>query len=612
MVNSLDLAGVIGTWVAAVFAVFALVGIVGPLLLYRATRTDRQLAINAIDDPNHEYTSAGYLLWWSKRFFRRIKAPILTDPPLLKQIDVRRNEAILRGKRSSTGWIMFASALRAYNIGFALGDVLVIDQKESFLPVHRCWLLVLGLIGRYAHRNDYGVDAAPEIIPALPQPFRREYYHDNEGPLYGLTGALLHTQNSLEGLIDRVYFHMHGATQIEGLEADKLSLQTLFYLYMGYLPGSDGLLYYLWVEKSFRFRRDTTKRIMRFTQMSDSDLETSHIYWFRVMGVDVPPIEKLRTYIASEDERSNIERWVDDDESTASPFTDIEQDLYHKSDIHRIALALLELQWSPRSFLQGGNWHRNDHEHTQNVMDMCLYVNLGLTHSIDLSIKVISSLSIGDDDKAELQKTLEQAKHVIDAYSSPMSHQFSHKLSFSRTLTKAYHTLDFRLRTICNTTTLPMQTISTLFITDQYFADHVNNSNLKAPGTLTSTATIDFAHESVNVPASWSSVTRYHFDFGKVYRGTRAAELASLIARHGQSLELPYPEVVIACLQGNLRRRMWDMVLPADDLHHYLDSMDDVVHIAASTKDLRVHNRSHRQRRSRDRRRRSPSSSRSP
>jgi pilus assembly protein TadC len=57
-----DIASVVGTWVAAFVAIIALVGIVGPFLILRASRTERNKAIAAIDDENHQFIGKGVWL----------------------------------------------------------------------------------------------------------------------------------------------------------------------------------------------------------------------------------------------------------------------------------------------------------------------------------------------------------------------------------------------------------------------------------------------------------------------------------------------------------------------------------------------------------------------
>lgn len=77
--SGLDVAGVIGTWFAAVVAIIALVGIVAPVLIWRASRTERHKAIAAIGTDSNGFVSKGLPLWSGIRMFQRVRAPKLKD-----------------------------------------------------------------------------------------------------------------------------------------------------------------------------------------------------------------------------------------------------------------------------------------------------------------------------------------------------------------------------------------------------------------------------------------------------------------------------------------------------------------------------------------------------
>ena len=60
MAQSTELAGVIGTWVAVSLALIALFGIIGPILLVKRAHSERNTALNSVDDKDHEFVRA----WW--------------------------------------------------------------------------------------------------------------------------------------------------------------------------------------------------------------------------------------------------------------------------------------------------------------------------------------------------------------------------------------------------------------------------------------------------------------------------------------------------------------------------------------------------------------------
>lgn len=95
MADDLDLAGVIGTWVAAFLALVALVGIVGPILVWRASRTETQQALAKVDAGMAEsagFVGKGIHVWPGIRLFRRVRAPMLQHEPVLENFTMSWNE----------------------------------------------------------------------------------------------------------------------------------------------------------------------------------------------------------------------------------------------------------------------------------------------------------------------------------------------------------------------------------------------------------------------------------------------------------------------------------------------------------------------------------------
>jgi hypothetical protein len=50
MTQSTEIGSLVGTWVAAGVAIIALLGIVGPMLVWRASRSERNKAIDLLSD----------------------------------------------------------------------------------------------------------------------------------------------------------------------------------------------------------------------------------------------------------------------------------------------------------------------------------------------------------------------------------------------------------------------------------------------------------------------------------------------------------------------------------------------------------------------------------
>lgn len=166
MADTLDLVSTIGTWFGVGLALLALIGVVAPVLVWRATKSERNKALNALDQGGADtfgYISHGIWTGTRVRIFRRIRAPLLGSEPVLRS-DGHAN-VLLRfrpagGERQpseeSSGWVQFGSVVEAYNIKVAKGDALEIEKGSTWTPVHTSWLLLVGLLGRYGRWHDKG------------------------------------------------------------------------------------------------------------------------------------------------------------------------------------------------------------------------------------------------------------------------------------------------------------------------------------------------------------------------------------------------------------------------------------------------------------------------
>jgi hypothetical protein len=60
MSDPVNLAGVIGTWVAVFLAIVPLAGVLPAYLLYRKSRTEKAQALAVVDDPTRTFVSRGF------------------------------------------------------------------------------------------------------------------------------------------------------------------------------------------------------------------------------------------------------------------------------------------------------------------------------------------------------------------------------------------------------------------------------------------------------------------------------------------------------------------------------------------------------------------------
>lgn len=176
-----ELTSNIGTWVAAGLAIIALVGIVGPLLALQAAASDKNRAMNAVQDQQQKYVSRGFRLTRGLRVFRRIRVPnlspgyITNEPdtaPLVPSLRAALGRWVLKPRDYlpwNSGWAKFAELIEAYEVRDGTSNGLVelsvpetggsleIVNSRTALVVNKHWILLLGLLGRYGERIDKGI-----------------------------------------------------------------------------------------------------------------------------------------------------------------------------------------------------------------------------------------------------------------------------------------------------------------------------------------------------------------------------------------------------------------------------------------------------------------------
>ncbi|MCJ1249594.1 hypothetical protein MMC30_006820 [Trapelia coarctata] len=265
MADSLNIIGVVGTWVAAGVAIVALIGIVGPFLVLQQTTSERFQALASVD--SSKYVSSGFTPRKGYSFFRKGIVPILDEPPRpgprsrseffaisrTKHPEPKKSPkalqrdhgAVTQTTSSSTGWVNFASTLEMYQPDLPTADKLVIYGRQAWLPVHRFWILAFGLRGRYGDRRDKGKASSSGNATRLRIEGNgaedRDAAYDSsplQGRLHGFTGTMWWKVSiSYQSGPDEVYFAMHPvADRQPSLLPDPMTLSILSWLALGCLP----------------------------------------------------------------------------------------------------------------------------------------------------------------------------------------------------------------------------------------------------------------------------------------------------------------------------------------------------------------------------------------
>ena len=291
--SSTDIAGVVGTWLAVGLAMFALIGVVGPLLVWRASKSARNQALAKLDkgiSTSHGFVTKGVRFGPATYLFRRVRAPILTDTlGLSPEWKPKYTDNDLPSQKSA-GWVQLGAVLQNYGLKYPTGDALIFKDETVRLTISTVWLFVFGLIGPYGSRIDKGewiTEATDDVFfeQALPgQRLGRRvtsratrarkraetvyippnveddwdspgWYRSRDarvvaerigrsgdGKLHGSTGRIKCYRRGGDCVVD---FKAHKKVHIEGLTEEVLDIARLFWLSMGCLPMTDGRVFYL-------------------------------------------------------------------------------------------------------------------------------------------------------------------------------------------------------------------------------------------------------------------------------------------------------------------------------------------------------------------------------
>ena len=245
---NLDVASLVGTWVAAIVALVALIGIIGPVLVWRASRTQRHQALARVGRNNNGFLSRGIRAGPGIYLLVQVNAPHFKNAPFPTH-DFSIDAAKLTYADSPSSWVNFASLLTAYNIHCERGNHLVIEGATTLLPVHRLWVLVLGLVGRYGLRKgservripriERTVISSPRSCGSISDDGEIILRETRENVFDGLTGSIRvldRTAQSGETLGGVLMFEPRPIDEILKLCPDVLPLKCLFMLAFGCIP----------------------------------------------------------------------------------------------------------------------------------------------------------------------------------------------------------------------------------------------------------------------------------------------------------------------------------------------------------------------------------------
>lgn len=251
--SSLEVAGVAGTWVAAGLAVIALIGIAGQIVAWRTSRTERYKAISAVGPVSYGFIGKG---WWAgpnTRIYRRISVPDIKDERYFAsagQVWTYERYEHLSDSLRTSNWVHFGGLLKCYKFDLRYGNVLDIQGGRTFLPVHRSYLMAIGILGRVARRPDKGKwDGRATRSTFYSRDRERERGQTTDGSrgsvYYGITGSI----QFREGTIREALYTPQSQNDIGDIIAEHISLREMFLMAIGCIPTGSEECY--WLADSF-------------------------------------------------------------------------------------------------------------------------------------------------------------------------------------------------------------------------------------------------------------------------------------------------------------------------------------------------------------------------
>ncbi|KAL5610505.1 hypothetical protein FOBRF1_006622 [Fusarium oxysporum] len=577
MANTIDLLSVVGTWVAAAVALITLVALVPLYLLYRESQNKWYEALSRIDDKRHDYLSKGYNLLPGRRFFRSIHVPDLTEPPHLPTVHEnpalnKRDTDIFtsKGVWSSTGWVNFVNILRAYWIAPAQRGTLKVVDNEALMPVHRAWLLLIGLVDRYSRREDSGLFVNEQTDP--------EWTTFGDKAVYGLSGVLELLPSPRNTVCFRLHSPDHMMKMSTHFSDGDMDPRDLLFLYLGYLPAPGGSLYCSGVPSNsteagphFYSSRGALDSFYRLETVEETDIPLYDSRLADEVGVKLSNIRRVSFYRSlGENQRLRItgrdEAGYLDGMQWHSLGYVTHKNTRHAiwlrpSDAHSLALAVLELDISSQSFLCGSRI--KDLVTRLLPSDMKNYIDNVCGEGID-------TLHLQNDDMELLKDSLREVTERPRG-----SRGLASSLAWSRIV----------IRYLIRKYGMPadaMQAIGVLYLTKDSFRDRMDSAFDRR--NMSAEVTIDKSKKLVHVPAIGDSRDADFFlDFLTVVSATADSKSQKKRLSPDQ-LSLRFPQSGLACVQACLAWLAWQETFQAAPLLALYNGLDRITHIA--TRDL--------------------------
>jgi hypothetical protein len=202
------------------------------------------------------------------RLFRKIKAPILDEKPVFTGAALISLDCTHHGLQSTSGtsWVRLGLLVEAYNIKCLKGNRIKVSEHHTLLPVHRLWIFLLGILGRYSNRVEdegkipsgrprvatpgslrygqrysslSGMETRAMSVDSMRRTSRQSVLLRGDSKLYGITGCFEKRDSGAHGFV------RHEQAAIGTIPTNVLSLGQLLWFALGAIPIDENNVYSL-------------------------------------------------------------------------------------------------------------------------------------------------------------------------------------------------------------------------------------------------------------------------------------------------------------------------------------------------------------------------------
>jgi hypothetical protein len=561
MPSGVELAGAIGTWAAVLLALVALGGILPGLILYRTSKSQKARALALVDDPDKSFVR--HINLSGLRLSRVSGLPDLREPPNLRALSSSQPPDLSRlgSQQSTTCWINFASVARAMFPDIRIidgADALEYKEGQAYFPVHCLWILLFGVLHRYAVRSDKGLP--------IDEVSQRTIDLDHwDTAVSGISGSLLMRNGTTGRQQIELLYETHPLSALkQALKPSDIPLANLILFSLGYIQLKSGT--YITMRDAERHQstdhprplaqqRHTRKndsafaRRLQIAELYDSSMEYRHASILKRMGLSIP---NVKCYVLSKPERVlPRDLWPQ-----CSPKL-LRNKGYHKTssrrevwmerkEVQRIVCAYLRQTMSPDGILYGCI---ND-RFVNDVLE-----SDGLRRTLRFATSMLAHLEYPEPGRLELQSKL-------DAVAALELGQ----VRWSRRAMNSFHALDEAVRSVFTTGNFGWKSVSILYAYDKEFRKRLVQMMGSVVEGGRPMVRFDVARNQVVLSGSYQQPDAFEapFDFAYAFEETHPyLDIAEW--------EMSLVHASFAALQGHLLAVMWNMCMSSSALHRLLD-----------------------------------------